>query len=345
MKNIWSNFTRDNILLFKSNKYLLNNNNILVEKLKNERIHIKTFIKNFNTNINIEIITDIILLSKLNKKIIKYSNQFFVHNKGVIDELNNNISINVLYRITWGISNTIIIKTNEEQFKKFKPRIKFIIRIIEYFKFKTNNNINNMTIYLILTGLTKFFPNNKIIDVKHVNSGYTDFNENIIFIWRYEEFEKVLFHELIHYFDLDSRDHNFHNIINFKGHHACYYEAITDFWGISYYLIFISLVSNISLKILLEIELIFIRNQAMQLNNYYKLKNWKTKPNKIIEQKTSAFSYYIIKYLLFEYALNNNIDINMENYNDILKEILDKGFKTYPYIKINSARMTLLQLK
>ena len=26
--------------------------------------------------------------------------------------------------------------------------------------------------------------------VKNVNGGYTDFNENIIFVWRHEEFEK-----------------------------------------------------------------------------------------------------------------------------------------------------------
>jgi hypothetical protein len=342
MTNIWSDFTKDNIKLFKTNRYLLKSDNILLQHLKNERDEIKKFSKKINAKINIAIITDTSLLSKLNNMIMNYSNKYFVYKKKVIDEL---YDLKITCKISWGISNNIIIKTNMEDLAYIKRRIKFLVLFIEYLKFKSNNLNKDVTIYLILTRLTKYFPTDTKIDVKHANSGYTDFNENIIFIWRYEEFEKVLFHELIHYFDLDSRDHAFDNMINFKGYGASYYEAITDFWGIAYHLIFLSIITKISLKTLLEIELIFIRNQAMQLNNYYKLKNWKTKPNKIIEQKTAAFSYYIIKYLLFEYALNNNIDINMENYNDILKEILDKGFKLQRFIKINSARMTLLQLK
>ena len=342
MNNIWSDFTKDNIKLLKNNKYLLKSDNILLQHLKNERNEIKKFSKKINAKINIAIITDTTLLSKLNKKIMNYSNKYFVYKKGVIDKL---YDLKITCKISWGISNNIIIKTTVEDLVYIKKRIKFLVLFIEYLKFKSNNINKNVTIYLILTQLTKYFPTDTKIDVKHANSGYTDFNENIIFIWRYEEFEKVLFHELIHYFDLDSRDQHFDNIVNFKGSAAAYYEAITDFWGIVYHLIFLSIITKISLKTLLEIELIFIRNQAMQLNNYYKLKSWKTNPKKIIEQKTAAFSYYIIKYLLFEYALNNNIDINMENYNDILKEILENGFQIYPYIKINSARMTLLQLK
>jgi hypothetical protein len=228
MTNIWSDFTKDNIKLFKTNRYLLKSNNILLQHLKNERNEIKKFSKKINANINVAIITDASLLSKLNNMIMNYSNKYFVYKKGVIDEL---YDLKLICQISLGISNNIIIKTNMEDLAYIKRRIKFLVLFIEYLKFKSNNLNKDVTIYLILTRLTKYFPTDTKIDVKHANSGYTDFNENIIFIWRYEEFEKVLFHEIIHFCKLDKSNHNVSNIINTDNHSHNYFEAITDLYA------------------------------------------------------------------------------------------------------------------
>jgi hypothetical protein len=82
----------------------------------------------------------------------------------------------------------------------------------------------------------------------------------------------------------------------------------------------------------------------MILNTLYGLDDWIIKPNKTIQQNTSAFSYYIIKYLLFEYSLHTKMSLYMKNSNNMIKEILNNGFTMKPYVKIDSSRMTLLQL-
>jgi hypothetical protein len=82
----------------------------------------------------------------------------------------------------------------------------------------------------------------------------------------------------------------------------------------------------------------------MQINNYYGLSDWRKKPNKTIKQKTAAMSYYILKYLLFDYFLSNEF-AELSNYSQLLNKILDIGFKTKEFNNIMSSRMTLLQLK
>jgi hypothetical protein len=178
--------------------------------------------------------------------------------------------------------------------------------------------------------------------IKNANSGYNDSSNDVIFIWREEEFEKVLFHELMHNFNLDKRHDPVHKIINTSGPHL-YYEALTDFQGIIYHLIYLSLITHKKIKTLLEYELGFIRNQAMNLNDIWKLGNWNKSPKNLIEQKTAAFSYYILKYLMFDYFLIYPFN-SSENYETILNNILNNGFTMVPFKKIDSSRMTLLQL-
>jgi hypothetical protein len=98
-----------------------------------------------------------------------------------------------------------------------------------------------------------------------------------------------------------------------------------------------------SVKSLLEIELGFIKNQAMYLNEYLKLGNWKDCPNNSIKQTTPAFSYYILKFMIFEYLINNKL-IDYDNYNDLIFNISKIGFKQNEYIKLKSSRMTLIQI-
>ncbi len=347
----WLDFTKSHIGLFKSVKYSLANNNILLESIKNERDRIKQFIRLYSKiNIRVNKISgdDIGLLDK---KIKKYSNVSWVDKSGVINDMENLTSA---YIIEWesiqnnsnkpksNKTNIIIIKTTPDKIKSILERIKFIIWFIEFLKHKTSSN-KQVQIYLILTGLKKVFPiNNQIIGIKHVNTGYTDFVKNIIFIWRYEEFEKVLFHEVTHYLDMDSRHEHVEKIVDIIGPHS-YYEAITDVWGIYYHLIYLSFITKKSLKTLLELELGFIRNQAMILNEYLGLGSWVGQPDKIIKQSTPAFSYYILKYIIIEYLLANNY--MQYDYNELLQKAIELGFKVKPHIKINSSRMTLLQLE
>jgi hypothetical protein len=145
---------------------------------------------------------------------------------------------------------------------------------------------------------------------------------------------------------MDIRDDDINIKVNIDNHES-YFEAYTDFIGIQYHLIYISLITNINIKLLLEIELQFMRNQATILNRHLHLgKVWNKEILIPIKQLTPAFSYYILKYLLFEYSLYNNIELFDNNdYNKIFNKIINIGFNDNQNIyNINSSRMTLLQL-
>lgn len=326
----WSRFTTLNINLF--NNFKITKNNILLLNLESEKENILNKFKSIQV---------IIKPYKFNDKIKDLINGSFVYKDGIIMNLDKKPDE---YIIEWD-GNYIYIKTTEAFMINFKKRIKVLINMIEYIKSKNNNISKKIRIYLILLDLEKNLPNNnEIIKAKHANTGYTDHSKNIIFIWRHEEFEKVLLHEVIHFFELDCSDDIIKiNKIIINGPSERYYEALTDYYAICYHLIYISILTNIKLKGLLEIELAFMKNQANVLNKYYNLKNWTINNNIIINQDTSAFSYYIVKYLLFEYMLYNNTNI-MNNYYEILNIILNKGFKTSKFINVKSLRMTLLQI-
>lgn len=353
--NIWSKFTKKYLSVFNTNEFLLNykNQNNLIKLLKFEKKNIINFI---NSNINLYITINTNSLS-YNKSIKLYANNFWVDTKNVLNQLNKldyNIYIewNSVYNNT--IKNSIIIKCNKNNLK-FLKRIKILILIIEYLKYKLNNTNINLVIFLVLTDLKKKFPNNNtIININNVNSGYSNLSSNIIYIWRYEEFEKVLFHEVLHLLNLNF-DIKIHHKFIINGP-TSYYESITDFWAIFYNLIYLSILTHNSLDFLFKIEFLFIKNQALILNNYFILNDWKK--SNIINQNTPAFSYYILKYLLFKYLIfNKSLLIDNFIYNNtfiypdlfseytiIFNNIIKKKFINYKYINILSSRMTLLEL-
>ena len=349
----WSAFTLNNIKHFKQVKFNIDKDNLLLNSLKNERSKIKNFIRrNKQMHINIrQIKGDKKII--VNKKINLHANVAWVDTKSLLDDLPNLPNI---YEFTWitpidnidehlvnSNINTIYIQTTIDKIKKIIKRIKILIFINEYIKYKTNNTNKVSMVYLILSNLERFFPeNNQTINVKHVNGGYTDSKTNIIFVWRYEEFEKVFLHEIIHYFDMDSRHEHVETKLNINGPHS-YYEAITDFWAIFYHLIYLSLITKVPIKNLLELELSFIKNQAMTLNDHFNLGNWTNIKTPVIKQTTPALSYYILKYLLFEYFLINDL-IEIKDYNKLIKKITNIGLVKNPYVKLKSSRMSLLQL-
>lgn len=333
------NFTINNFEYFKDNKININNDNILIKLLKDERNNIYKYI--INNNVNYKIYNNKTM--NLNK-IKKYCNSRFVDFQ--IMHLINNLNDDYLfYTIKWNSNNFIKIIINKKFNKlinNFISRLNVLINIINYL----NNKKKIINIYLILSELEKKLPNkNEILNAEHINSGYSDVSNNYILIWRLEEFEKVIFHELIHLFDMDCRNHFVSNKFNIVGDHR-YYEAITDFWGIFYYIIYISIITKIKIKTILEIEITFIKNQALIINNFFNLGSWDIIPTIIIKQNSAGISYYIIKYLIFMYIINYNININyiLDNYDNFLNIILKEGFKSEKFLELNSLRMTLIQL-
>ena len=327
----FDDFTNNNLKFFTNRDKNINFN--YIKQLK------KDILSKFNKNIKYEIIEYKIPKNKL-KKLFDTE---WVYSK-LYDNINN---LDSEYKITWNYktNHTIYLKCSKQKFNSFKQRLPILLNMLNFLYDKKNTNQTRpINIYLILSHLKKQLEKDVIINAKHINSGYTDFQSNEILVWREEEFEKVIFHEMIHYMDLDVRNMSFddnhlpHEIDGYKS----YFEAFTDFWGIIYHLIYISIIINKSVNSLLQIEYNFIENQANLLNHYFGLKNWRDK--KIIKQKSPAFTYFILKYLIFkEIIYSNNINL-LDNPRELVITVLQKGFTEKQFIDLNSSRMTLLQI-
>jgi hypothetical protein len=86
-----------------------------------------------------------------------------------------------------------------------------------------------------------------------------------------------------------------------------------------------------------------MKNQANLFNKIFNLKDWATK--KTIKQNTPAFTYYILKFLIYkEIIKSGTLDI-LNNPRDLLIKILSSDFKEEQFINLNSTRMTLIQLE
>jgi hypothetical protein len=274
-----------------------------------------------------------------------------VNSKWVYSEAINRLStLDANYKITWKYkgTNTIYFKGTKTKFVNLNERLYSLLNMINYIYHKgldnqNNNEVKDITIYLILTDLKKNLDKDEVVSPKNINSGYTNIETNEILIWREEEFEKVIFHELIHFMELDTREIKFNDekskikISQDKS----YFEAFTDFWGILYHTIYLSFILKKSPNSLLQIEYEFIKNQANLMNNFFNLGDWTI--NKKVNQKSPAFSYFILKYLIFKKVIYSN-DITLLNKpNELLIEILSEHFKEESFINL-PPRMSLLQL-
>jgi hypothetical protein len=251
--------------------------------------------------------------------------------KNVINEIDN---LDVEYLISWN-NNKIYLKCTNNKFIKIVKRLPQLLRMIEFIK---NGNKENIVIYLLLSNLEKKIDNNIKIKPKNINSGYTDIVNRYIFIWREEEFEKVLFHELVHFYDIDHRDEIYDIYLEYES----LYEAITDLKGITYNLIYLSLITNKKLDKLINYEFSFIHNQSIMINNLI---------NNNVKLISPAFSYYVLKSMLINYITSkkfsleeyNNLFIFNKNFNVIITKL--NKIKEVNYINFDSCRMTFFELE
>lgn len=188
-----------------------------------------------------------------------------------------------------------------------KINVKKIFNIVTFVRKINNSNKNVKIIFLSSPHKKKYKNINNIFLPIHVNSGSTLRNEYIN-IWRYEEWEKVLIHELIHYLDYDTDKHiklkSNYNIDNILPN-----EAYTDFLAIILHTMYIS-TSYDQFKEYLLLEINFSLQQAAKILFYSNINKFDN--NVSFKQKSAAFSYYIIKSSLFV-NLDKSINILLSN--------------------------------
>ena len=167
-----------------------------------------------------------------------------------------------------------------------------------------------MTIHLIPSPAKKILKEDGIMTSENINSGFTYLNRNDIYIFRKEEFPKVILHELIHH-DLNIHQDNFNddNKRLLKEHfNICdettliLNEAIIELWATIFQLAFVSIDYNIEFRKLFKMELIYSLYKCNQILKIQKGDKWKDRCN--------IYSYIIFKTILL-LNLNKYIKIYM----------------------------------
>tara|TARA_Y100000389_G_scaffold87059_1_gene83684 strand:- start:805 stop:1785 length:981 start_codon:yes stop_codon:yes gene_type:complete len=214
---------------------------------------------------------------------------------------------------------------------KLYRRISFI-----YKYYNINKTIN---IHLSFWLKSKIIPyKNQLFEPIHINGGFTNINGNDIYVFRKDEYSKVILHELMHHinklntllFNIKSSNililKNFFNIDN-----KCIIEpteAIIEFWATIYNLIFISIEYSIPFKLLLKKELSFTLFQYKKIITKYKhINKW--------NEKTNIFSYIIIKLILL---LNYNkfLKLNIPYEEHLFINFIMKYYNPDYYLKLEN---------
>ena len=167
-------------------------------------------------------------------------------------------------------------------------------------KKKFNVNTKYLNIIIVDCPQKRKFIDNKFF----INGGFTYLNGDTIYIYRFEEFQKVVLHEFLHHhFIYDHNEYLYINNIKIN-----FNEAIIEFLATYYQCKFTNTLINDEIKYSKEIAQKVI---AINLNN-----------------NTNIFSYCVIKYILLQNY--KNILINIKNPKYIINYIMNFKLKLKP---------------
>ncbi len=273
------------------------------------------------------------------------SNDIYAKIEEGIGVLRCNIMINEL-DVT---INVLLYNKNNNSFERAKNIIKKVIIYLKFIQQYSGKN-GSLKIYLYLTDLKKKLPGNntEIIGSNNANTAvtYACIKDGEIYIYRYEEWFKVLIHEIMHSLCLDFSPIQSNDMVKLKENIKSIFkikstfdvaEAYTEFWAniinlsfISYY----SLKGTIDRKSFLEyfeshlnIERAFSIYQMNKILSFLDIDDYnhlydddKVSKNlrRLYKEDTNIFSYYILKMILL-YNTNEFLKWNWNNNTNIIK--------------------------
>ena len=253
----------------------------------------------------------------------------------ILDYLLNQIDYRHTYKIIYkNISINLVIysKTKTISKKNLKP---IIDRILILGLYKSKSSKIKLNIDIFMTPFKKqIHESTNIFGIREINSGFSAPNYKIC-IYRKEELNKVLVHELIHHLDLDLDKVDFDDFYNYFNIHPSteinLNEAYTEIMAVILHSIILS--NNITeCKRLLNNELKFSLYQVAKILTFYGFDNvydfFQSYTTFKYKQNTSVFSYFIVKTIILF-----NIDIFL----DLLykKKITKHSFKQLVISLIN----------
>ena len=277
---------------------------------------LKKIEKLYNTvDLNIKNV-DFCRTEELNIKEKYGKNRFFP--KPVMADVNKNLCF--CYLINCNNTNLFVytsynlkeVNTNKDNILKIVNNICRIISIMR----KLFDNDNELTVHYFDCKLKKKFPNKKgiILAEENCNSGSSYVGNYLMFVYRREEYIRVLIHELIHSFlgDFELIDDNlnkeFTNYFCLKyddniNVNETYTETLATILNLIYH--YLESDRRISIEKMFQKEFEYSISTASSILKHYSYHsiNQLIKNNncKGMEQKTSVFNYYILK----PFMLNN----------------------------------------
>ena len=276
----------------------------------------------------------------------------------ILDYLFNKLDYKHVYNILYKNLTINLVIYSKNKFIKKDLLNGIIIRIITIGLFKSNTTKIIINVDIFLTQFKKKInKDSKILGPREINSGFSQTNIKIC-IFRSEELNKVLVHELIHYLELDLQNvefNNFHFIFNIpKSNTIRLNEAYTEILALLINSIIIS--NNITTNTsILNNEFKFSLYQVAKILIFYGFDNandfFQPNNNNKFNQNTSIFSYFIVKTLLL-YNLNIFLslyyknELTKYNFKELIINLVDIKFielinKFMIYIKFNKQIKTL----
>lgn len=211
-----------------------------------------------------------------------------------------------------------------------------IIDFLEQYRSK-HCSVKILDLYIFLTDFKKELPleQQSTIGPDNVNTGVTSpcRETTRIFIYRKEEFMKLVIHEVIHAFGIDM-PYSLYNIYTNRldkifGIESTYNlnETYTELWALIINILFMTAINNDDsmerdkikgvISEMLQKEIMFSSVQVIKILNFMSLSLFDLQnrsKNKRFREDTHVFAYYIIKYILL-YNIKDFIYICQENIN------------------------------
>lgn len=254
--------------------------------------------------------------NKLKTKIKNLKNS-----KSIIYKFDNTIiKINIFYN---KITNVFI--------HKLINLINFIVNIFNKIKKRNIININLLNIN------SKKFINlkrkNQLIS-DNINSGYTqsDFinpDNDFIVLYRLEEINKVLTHEMIHLYKLHTSykfsHQELYDIFKSSNKHFSIYESFTEVLATIIYTFYFTHTNNLNFNKIMNLQLKFSFLQSAKILLNQNISNIYNMKHINIVENTNAISYYLFKNIIlnnfndFKDLFYSNKNILLDNKNKVIQ--------------------------
>ena len=224
--------------------------------------------------------------------------------------------------------------------EKLNNNIKNILNIIAIM-YKINKEIikskqNKLHLNILLGKQKKYIYETDTMTPININSG-SSLRGSFVNIWREEELEKVLIHEIQHFYNCDFHafDKGYNELSKFINKQFSIEgsdkvnESINEVMAIIIHMIYQHIKLNIDLSIIYSYEMYFTMFQIAKIIVFYGGTSYDSlfKNNQkfiTFKQTTSVLSYYVIKGLLL-FNINDTLDFLQSNQlkcsdkNDIIK--------------------------